>query len=67
MYYFQPCLLAKSPIAKQNCSHRANVICDGSSSRSRLEISRSFMKASHQIRAVFALLWHNACGSASVP
>ena len=35
MYYFHPCLLAKSPIAKQNCSHRANVICDGSPSRMR--------------------------------
>lgn len=30
MYYFHPCLLAKSPIAKQNLSHRANVIYDGS-------------------------------------
>ena len=36
MYYFHPCLLAKSPIAKQNCSHRANVICDGSPSRIRM-------------------------------
>ena len=35
MYYFHPCLLAKSPIAKQNCSHRANVVCDGSPSRIR--------------------------------
>lgn len=33
MYYFHPCLLAKSPIAKQNLSHCANVICDGSPSR----------------------------------
>ena len=30
MYYYRPCLLAKSPIAKQNLSHRVNVICDGS-------------------------------------
>ena len=35
MYYPHPCLLAKSPIAKQNLSHRANVICDGSPSRIR--------------------------------
>ena len=33
MYYFHPCLLAKSSIAAQNRSHRANVICDGSPSR----------------------------------
>ena len=30
MYYYRPCLLAKSPIAKQNLSHRVNVICNGS-------------------------------------
>ena len=30
MYYPHPCLLAKSSIAAQNRSHRANVICDGS-------------------------------------
>lgn len=36
MYYFHPCLLAKSPIAKQNCSHRANVINNGSPSRIRM-------------------------------
>ena len=30
MYYSHPRRLAKSPIAKQNLSHRANVICDGS-------------------------------------
>ena len=35
MYYFHPFRLAKSPIAKQNLSHRANVICDGSPSRIR--------------------------------
>ena len=33
MYYPHPCLLAKSSIAAQNRSHRANVICDGSPSR----------------------------------
>lgn len=36
MYYFHPCLLARSSIAKQNASHRANVICDGSPSRIRM-------------------------------
>ena len=35
MYYSHPCRLAKSLMAKQNCSHRANVICDGSPSRMR--------------------------------
>lgn len=30
MYYSHPRRLARSPIAKQNLSHRANVICDGS-------------------------------------
>ena len=35
MYYFHPRRLAKSSIAKQNTSHRANVICDGSPSRIR--------------------------------
>ena len=33
MYYSHPRRLARSPIAKQNLSHRANVICDGSPSR----------------------------------
>ena len=42
MYYFHPCLLAKSPIAKQNLSHRANVICDGSPSRMRMVRRISF-------------------------
>lgn len=36
MYYSHPCRLAKSLMAKQNCSHRANVICDGSPSRIRM-------------------------------
>ncbi len=36
MYYYHPCRLAKSPIAKQNLSHRANVVCDGSPSRIRM-------------------------------
>ena len=35
MYYFHPFRLAKSLTAKQNLSHRANVICDGSPSRIR--------------------------------
>ena len=35
MCYLHHCLLAKSFIAKQNISHRANVICDGSPSRMR--------------------------------
>lgn len=35
MYYSHPRRLARSPIAKQNLSHRANVICDGSPSRIR--------------------------------
>jgi hypothetical protein len=30
MYYSHPRRLARSSIAKQNLSHRANVICDGS-------------------------------------
>jgi hypothetical protein len=33
MYELHPVLLAKSSIAKQNLSHRANVICNGSPSR----------------------------------
>lgn len=36
MYYFHPFRLAKSSIAAQNRSHRANVICDGSPSRIRI-------------------------------
>ena len=36
MYYFHPRRLAKSSIAAQNLSHRANVICDGSPSRMRM-------------------------------
>ena len=35
MYYFHPFRLDKSSIAKQNLSHRANVICSGSPSRIR--------------------------------
>ena len=35
MYYSHPFRLAKSSIAAQNRSHRANVICDGSPSRIR--------------------------------
>lgn len=35
MYNYQPFLLAKSSIPKQNCSHRFHVICDGSPSRIR--------------------------------
>ena len=35
MYYSHPRRLARSSIAKQNLSHRANVICDGSPSRIR--------------------------------
>ena len=36
MYYSHPFRLAKSSIAAQNRSHRANVICDGSPSRMRM-------------------------------
>lgn len=36
MYYSHPCRLAKSLMAKQNCSHRANVINNGSPSRIRM-------------------------------
>ena len=36
LYYFHPCRLAKASIARQNLSHRANVICDGSPSRIRM-------------------------------
>ena len=36
MYYYHPCLLARSPIAKQNRSHCVNVVCDGSPSRIRI-------------------------------
>lgn len=36
MYYSHPRRLAKSPIAKQNLSHHANVICNGSPSRIRI-------------------------------
>ena len=35
MYELHPILLAKSSMAKQNRSHRANVICNGSPSRIR--------------------------------
>ena len=42
MYYSHPCRLAKSLMAKQNCSHRANVICDGSPSRIRIVRRISF-------------------------
>lgn len=33
---YHPCRFAKSSIAKQNCSHRVNVVCDGSPSRIRM-------------------------------
>ena len=42
MYYSHPRRLAKSPIAKQNLSHRVNDVCNGSPSRMRRVLLISF-------------------------
>ena len=42
MYNYHPRRLAKSPIAKQNLSHRVNDVCNGSPSRIRRVLRISF-------------------------
>ena len=74
MYRHHPCRFAKSSIAKQNRSHRVNVVCDGSPSRIRMvrrislgitTLPRSSIRLTMPVAFIFNILlcfWIFSCG-----